>query len=321
MMKKYSSLIRSCPASFVFPSSSSSSLQIRKFSSQGDGKDSHENRGEQSKGATHSYYRSQSQSAGIFGQMKQNIGPHEIPRPTYRDDAGTDDASQSAPRTPRIMNKKFSRGGAGSGKAWPAPAGGDADEGAAPAQPAQRFRRRGGSDDDNASISDDDDSKSDDDKIPPPIRNLLFDAEHLQELLLEKDAREPGQLPGHARGYTYDFDDSDEPMDAGDAFLFHAVTECLKTEDGVYRTVAVSREFHNVRLPVARPALNLLMTTIPDLRERPDSMGYKLGSNAWQVLSKNYYYSEADCKYMSSAISRVTNKLLKQAEKDFTVDM
>lgn len=105
------------------------------------------------------------------------------------------------------------------------------------------------------------------------------------------------------------------------SFLAEVITECLKNEDGVYRNVFTSKElFDNARIPVARPAQTLLMSTIPDMNEDPDSIGYKLGSTAWQVLSKNYYFNEAECKYMSQSVARRTNMLLNEAEKDFETD-
>lgn len=133
--------------------------------------------------------------------------------------------------------------------------------------------------------------------VPPNIMLHLFDVEALQHKI------EDG-LGIDTKG-----------LDHGDEFIANVITQCLKNEDGVYREVITSKElFDNLRIPVARPAKSLLMSTIPDINEDPDSIGYKLGSTAWQVLSKNYYYSEAECKYMSQKIAKLTNKIMTMAQ-------
>lgn len=286
-------------------------LDNRKFSTTGEDKtpaDQNEHRGEQSKGATIAFFRGLSSSEGkskIWSKLKDNIraaDPNAANIKSSVEDNTGEGAKQDSlsgfQKFPRIMNSKsYSKSPSRSSGA------NMADGGAPPPSFGKARRNRGG---DSAMDDKDDDSDWQDEQIPQAIQNMLFDHEQLQKLL-----EEPGK---HI---------VDEGLDSGDKFIANIITQALKTTDGVYRDVQVSKSFGTVKLPVARPARHLLMTTIPDIPDDPASRGYELGSVAWHVLSKNYYYSEVDCKYMSQSISRLANNYLAQIEKidHTTVDM
>ena len=287
-------------------------LHNRKFSTTGENKtpsDQNEHRGEQSKGATIAFFRGLSSSEGkskIWSKLKDNIraaDPNAANiKPSVEDNTGEvsrQDSSSDFRKFPRIVNlKSFSKSPS---RTW-TPSN-TADGVAPPPSFGKGRRNRGG---DGGMDDKDDDGDWQDEQIPQAIQNMLFDHEQLQNLL-----EEPGKRI------------ADVGLDYGDKFIANIVTQALKTSDGVYRDVQVSKSFRTVKLPVARPARHLLMTTIPDIPDDPSSRGYELGSVAWHVLSKNYYYSEADCKYMSQSISRLANRYLAQIEKidHATVDM
>jgi hypothetical protein len=97
-----------------------------------------------------------------------------------------------------------------------------------------------------------------------------------------------------------------------DIFLADVLIKCSKNEDGIYRDVFVSREFKNLRIPKPRSTLELLRTTIPDIDQDPNSLGYSLGAASWHVLSQNFYYSEPQCKEFSNKVASLTNQILEK---------
>ena len=134
--------------------------------------------------------------------------------------------------------------------------------------------------------------------IPPAIRALLFDHEHF-----EREAR---------KGYVMDTAD----MDAGDAFLAECYMESYKSSTHEYRAVMESPSLRRTIIPQARPMSHLVGSMTPNIYAAPvGSRGYALGAGAWEVVSKNTCYSDADRDFISNGIAREAEKVIAKAAK------
>ena len=269
----------------------------------GGGRQQSGGRYEQTRGSAISFFRSR-QTGGSTNWIK---GVKELLVPKKGNETSSsnqhqytgsiaDDSDKDSSSPTRIFNskKKFNnRGATGGGGKWSSAQ----DDGLEGGPNVFKSKSRRGS---NRGDDTQEDAGSDrirPESVPPNVMLQLFDAEALQHKIEDR------------MGIDVD------GLDHGDEFIANVITECLKNEDGVYREVITSKElFDNIRIPVARPARSLLMAATPDIHEDPNSIGYKLGSTAWQVLSKNYYFSEAECKYMSHSVARLTNKIIADAE-------
>ena len=134
--------------------------------------------------------------------------------------------------------------------------------------------------------------------IPPAIRALLFDHEHF-----EREAR---------KGYVIDTAD----MDAGDAFLAECYMESSKSSTHEYRAVMESPSLRRTIIPQARPMSHLVGSMTPNIYAAPvGTRGYALGAGAWEVVSKNTCYSDADRDFISNGIAREAEKVFAKAAK------
>ena len=265
-------------------------------------------RGEEARGSAISFFRSRREegSANWIKGVKELLIPKKGNESRGRDkDAERRPSSDEEifERSAKSFNtrKKFDNNRVAGGSKYNTGYNKFGEDGPSFSKPRSRRTARGEEQDDSSS---DNYRSSTVETVPPNVMLQLFDVEALQHKIEDK------------MGIDL------EELDEGDRMLANIVMECLKNEDGVYREVLTSKDlFDNLRIPVARPARSLLMSTIPDINEDPDSIGYKLGSTAWQALSKNYYYTEAECKYMSQSIARITNKILARAEEDFETDL
>ena len=129
--------------------------------------------------------------------------------------------------------------------------------------------------------------------LPPAIEALLFANDFFQ-----KAAKS---------GKTLDTSD----MDPADAFLADVFMESQKTDSGEYRVVHESASFGRVEIPQARPMEQLVTSMTPNIYAAPTgSAGYTLGAQAWDTVSKNYYWSESDRDYMANGIAREAERIL-----------
>jgi hypothetical protein len=129
--------------------------------------------------------------------------------------------------------------------------------------------------------------------LPPAIEALLFANDFFQ-----KAAKS---------GKTLDTSD----MDEADAFLADMFMESQKTESGEYRVVHENAGVGRVEIPRARPMEQLVTSMTPNIYAAPvGSTGYALGAQAWDTISKNYYWSESDRDYMANGIAREAEKIL-----------
>ena len=147
---------------------------------------------------------------------------------------------------------------------------------------------------------DEDGEGKDSDMIPEAIAALLFD----HELYFEKHARAGKMI-------------DTEGMDGIDAFLadFYMESSLVKPDGddpkNEYRAVIESSTHRRVHIPTARPMHQLLHSMQPNIYEAPaGTMGYDLGSAAWEVVSKNTCYSDRDRSYIANGIARETEKML-----------
>ena len=265
------------------------------------------NRGEEARGSAISFFRSR-QTDGSTNWIK---GVKELLMPKKDGDETSSsrqksvepstDGAEGIDKPVRIFNSRKKAGNRGAVAGKRNDAFDNYDEGGGSTFTRSKSRR---SNRDEQDDSNDNYNPNTVETVPPNVMLQLFDVEALQHKIEDR------------MGIDL------EGLDKGDQFLAHVLTQCLKNEDGIYREVITSREMYdNLRIPVARPARSLLMAATPDINEDPDSIGYKLGSTAWQTLSQNYYYSEADCKYMSQKVARITNKIIAMAEEDFETDL
>lgn len=114
-------------------------------------------------------------------------------------------------------------------------------------------------------------------------------------------------------------------MDQFDNFLASALVESLKSPDDTVRYIEESPSFRRTFVPKPRPIMKLLQSIHPDIHSvGPDSPGYELGVQAWEVLSKNLYYSEKDRDIMANNIARLADKIITKANEmtdcDITCD-
>eukprot|EP00607_Mallomonas_marina_P004213 CAMPEP_0182428108 /NCGR_PEP_ID=MMETSP1167-20130531/21025_1 /TAXON_ID=2988 /ORGANISM="Mallomonas Sp, Strain CCMP3275" /LENGTH=346 /DNA_ID=CAMNT_0024610787 /DNA_START=111 /DNA_END=1148 /DNA_ORIENTATION=- len=112
-------------------------------------------------------------------------------------------------------------------------------------------------------------------------------------------------------GKTLDTDGMDEL----DAFFSNSFMQALKTKSGTFRQLEKTPEYHKVQIPQARPMLQLAQSLQPNIyTAAPDSRGYELAAQAWEVLGKNQRYSEEDREIMCNTIARITNKILEDVK-------
>jgi hypothetical protein len=269
-----------------------------------------ESRTVQAKGATIAYFRSTSKllsdrgKESIWNKIKKDIRFENVNvdegRSTSNSSHGSVDGDGGSPGG-RPRRKPRAR---------PPISEDEEDEKAfgAVAEARARSRRRGGgdSDEDEAAAAEAAEESTLSDRIPPGILAGLEDIDSLVAQIRKKDSE-------------IDMDD----FSRGEKFLAEMIYQCARTEDGVYRDVFTSNDFPNIQIPRARSASTLLRSTVPDLTVPADTLGFEVGSTAWQVLSKNFYFTEADCKYMASMSAVHTNKILDKAASigDGNVDL
>mmetsp|Transcript_10837 Transcript_10837/g.10466 ORF Transcript_10837/g.10466 Transcript_10837/m.10466 type:complete len:401 (-) Transcript_10837:3693-4895(-) len=98
-------------------------------------------------------------------------------------------------------------------------------------------------------------------------------------------------------------------MDPVDAFLAEMYQESFKVEGNSIREVLVDKKWHRTRLPKPRNIRALVAAMTPQITTvEKGSEAYHLGATAFSVLSKNYYYSEGDQRYMGNEIARQAQK-------------
>jgi hypothetical protein len=272
-----------------------------------------ESRATQTKGATIAFFRSSSKSLSdrgrdsIWTKIKADIRAENVNVNDFR--PPNNDPHKNRPPSDEIVKpKRKSRARPGpstedSGvdlKTFGSGAATDAGTGG-----RGRFGRDADMDDDEDGLAEDD-GNANTDRIPPGVLAGLEDIDGLVETINTKDS-------------ILEMDD----FNKGEKFLADLVYQCARSSDGIYRDIFTTREFPNVRIPQARPASTLLRSTVPDLNVPVESEGFEVGSTAWQVLSKNFYYTQADCKYIANMSAIHVNKLLAKAEAndDLYVDM
>jgi len=141
------------------------------------------------------------------------------------------------------------------------------------------------------------DDKGDD--IDPAIQSMLFDMDHFQDLV--------------KAGKTI----STEGMDDIDKFLAHALVESMKSSTDEFRHVETTPGFAKIQVPKPRSMLQLAHSITPRIHTAaPGTEGYRAAAQAWEVLSKNLHYSEADRAMMCNTIARIINKVIDDAGKD-----
>ena len=255
-------------------------------------------RGEAVKGAAYQYFRGKEpvRNDNWVAGVKNAILPRRGSEYHQRSDLDSHPSFPS-PSPGRIVNtrKKFAKTNAVRGQRRENADSFDANGPTYTPRKSRKYRN-------NESEEDSYDSVIGHGQIPPNIIPQLFDMMSIQQKIEDKQQID-------VKGF-----------DHGDKFLAELIGECLKNDHGVYHGIFTSKQVDEVEVPVARSTERLLRVSLPDIQEDKDSIGYKLGCNAWQVLSKNYYFSEADCKYMSQTIARMSNEILTAAREQLETD-
>lgn len=129
-------------------------------------------------------------------------------------------------------------------------------------------------------------------EITPAVEAMLKDHEYFQNL-----ARS---------GMSIETEDLDEL----DTFLATTMMEAFKSESGEFTEVIRLANFRKTLIPQPRPLKKLLQVITPDIYEAPlHSEGYKVGVEAWEAISKNFYFTDAEKSYICNSIAKVINRI------------
>jgi hypothetical protein len=218
------------------------------------------------------------------------------------DDSESAEGTDQSPgkKTRRNMNPRLA---GGAGRRGPPRVTAGAEDGGIPMAGGEGFRKRHrGKDSDDAAPSGGAFRGAD---IPPVVLAMLSD-----EALTEA-AKSGNSID--TRG-----------MDPVDAFFAELYLESLKTEDNSVRSVIESPKFRRAQLPKPRSIHQLMASLHPAITSVAEGTdGHKLSSQAWQVISRNYYVNEADKVSMCNEIARLTEMITKESLKihDDKMDM
>lgn len=102
------------------------------------------------------------------------------------------------------------------------------------------------------------------------------------------------------------FFDDDEDDDV-DKYFDYAFLEAMKTKTGTFRDSVEHKV--KAKLPRPRPLSQLIRSTKPYIPEAvPGTLAHTIGSQVWEILSRNVYYTEKDKEVMANrAVRRVNN--------------
>ena len=77
-----------------------------------------------------------------------------------------------------------------------------------------------------------------------------------------------------------------------------------------YKTATDTENWRRTRIPRARPLLDLLEVVTPNIYStEAGSEGYKVAQHAWDVMSKNYYFTEGQKEYICNMIAREIDEI------------
>eukprot|EP01035_Chromulina_nebulosa_P020185 gene20185-26203_t len=115
-----------------------------------------------------------------------------------------------------------------------------------------------------------------------------------------------------SRGYSIE----ESEMDDFDKFTLDILLESIKSPDGEVLGMEYTPEFYRVRLPEHRPLIELIDSTKPRIQSvKNDTEGYNVALDAWDAISKNYFYSDAQKDRICNKIALLTNEVLEDAKK------
>lgn len=103
-----------------------------------------------------------------------------------------------------------------------------------------------------------------------------------------------------------------------DVLIREAFWGSLKTEDGVYRVFAPNPLVRSVRVPKSRTLSQLQHSLEPKITGDPTSAGFKIGLQGWNIISRNFYYSDRQKVEMANGLASKMNRLeqlVKNTEK------
>lgn len=111
--------------------------------------------------------------------------------------------------------------------------------------------------------------------VPDEVKSYLNDVESLEELF--------------SKGGTIHEEDADE----FDHFCAELFTESIKSKDGKYTEVLLTKEYNKTEVPAPRTLRRLVDIATPKIIHPVESDGHALGQQAWKVFNKNdhaFYY-------------------------------
>lgn len=138
----------------------------------------------------------------------------------------------------------------------------------------------------------DDDSDVFEEAIPPEIEAMLFEMNHFEEMAKRGQEINPRLL------------------DDIDRFMAEVLVDSTKTSTGAVHTIIESPASRRTRIPMPRSTVRLLQSMRPRISDAPKSTeAYALASQAWEVLSKNVYFSEEQREQMCNSLARQTHRI------------
>ena len=124
--------------------------------------------------------------------------------------------------------------------------------------------------------------------VPDEVKSYLNDVESMEELF-----RKGGTI------YEKDADEFDH-------FCAEIFTESIKSKDGKYTEVLLTKEYFKTKIPAPRTLRRLVDVATPKIIHPVGSDGYALGQQAWKVLSKHHYRSyplSVLCRYLQGILA------------------
>eukprot|EP00602_Paraphysomonas_sp_CaronLab_P002559 CAMPEP_0185018596 /NCGR_PEP_ID=MMETSP1103-20130426/1261_1 /TAXON_ID=36769 /ORGANISM="Paraphysomonas bandaiensis, Strain Caron Lab Isolate" /LENGTH=394 /DNA_ID=CAMNT_0027548451 /DNA_START=269 /DNA_END=1453 /DNA_ORIENTATION=+ len=130
--------------------------------------------------------------------------------------------------------------------------------------------------------------------VPPEVKSMISNMEPFEDM-----ARKGKEI-------------DNSTLDGLDSFLAHMLVEANKTKDGtVMFTEELGNQRKRIRTPRPRTTRQLARAVTPQIKSvKPNTDGYKLGSEAWEVLSKNPYYTQEEKEEMCNYIAQETDYIL-----------
>lgn len=300
-------------------------INIRPLSTTDGGeKDRFADRGEEAEGAMREWITNRKpEKGGFFSKIRDEVAPSSSPNAPSKEPAsqrnvnmnrqrqakpggasppqgqGNQQQRQGNGRPGRVMNKRFPAkkapdvavpGYQGASSS----ANQDDTDGGGVNRQGGRNRRRGKDDDFTQNKDFSFDSAREED-VPPEIKAQLLDHEFFMDLAHR------GKIPHNL---------NTDGMDPVEEMLALSFFESMKTKSNTYETV-MDGEFKKTKLPKARNMRDLMYAMQPKINSAErGTEAYNIAEEAWGVINKNIYFTEAQKYQLTEGIARMSNRFM-----------